>query len=329
MGYLVYGFNLVKKTIKNKLWDIIGFGILSVDDLSLVDSYPEPNSDVRVLQKSRQGGGLTGTALVTASRLGLKCAYAGILGRDEISGWILADLEREGINCEHITRRSDVLPIHSSIIVSRNPPARTIFAYFPDTSVRGLNLDETVLDLLVPQSRLLFVDAQRVESMLYAVKLARKLGIPTVADINVNDHPGIEKLMTEIDHLIVPSKFACEITGKKSPAEAVKSLHRKSYRACTAVTVGENGCWYISRQEPDVVNHQTSFKTQVLDTTGCGDVFHGAYATGMIWGWSVSDCIRLASAAAAIKATKLGGRDGIPDKITVLKFLSKRKSEIA
>jgi sugar/nucleoside kinase (ribokinase family) len=60
-----------------------------------------------------------------------------------------------------------------------------------------------------------------------------------------------------------------------------------------------------------------------LDTTGCGDVFHGAYAAGLARGMDVEDRIRFASAAAALKATKHGGQSGIPKRSTVEKFLGR------
>ena len=61
-------------------WDILGFGIVTVDDFLIVESYPSPDAKTPVLEQTRQGGGLTGTALVAASRLGAKCAYGGVLG---------------------------------------------------------------------------------------------------------------------------------------------------------------------------------------------------------------------------------------------------------
>jgi sugar/nucleoside kinase (ribokinase family) len=239
-------------------WDIFGFGIVAVDDLLTVENYPPPDAKTAVLEKSRQGGGLTGTALVAASRLGAKSAYGGVLGEDELSTWTLAELEREGVDCT---------PLH-------------------------------------------------------AVILAKKLGISTVADIERNEHPKTSKLIDMIDHLILSANFACKFTGVDGPVKAVESLHRRTRRACTAVTVGKEGCWYISAEKEGSIQHHPAFEVQVVDTTGCGDVFHGAYATGIACGWDVSRCIRFASAAAAIKATKAGGRKGIPDRSTVFQFLS-------
>jgi len=299
-------------------WDILGFGIVTVDDFLIVESYPPPDAKIPVLEKTRQGGGLTGTALVAASRLGAKCAYGGILGEDELAEWTLAELEREGIDCTPVIRQPDASIIHAIIIVDKTHHTRNIFFSKAGVAFRPLtSIDAT----LVSQARVLFVDHGGVEGMLHAVTLAKELGIPTVADIERDEHPQAGELIAQIDHLILSASFACSFTGKDDPASAVESLHRSTQRACTAVTVGEEGCWYISAEEEGNIQHHPAFEVQVVDTTGCGDVFHGAYAAGIAYGWDVSFCIRFASAAAAIKATKAGGRAGIPDRSTVCQFL--------
>ena len=71
-------------------FDVLGLGCAAVDDLLYVDVYPKTaDVKVRVRRRERQCGGLTATALVAAARLGSRCAYAGILGGDENSQFIL------------------------------------------------------------------------------------------------------------------------------------------------------------------------------------------------------------------------------------------------
>ena len=309
----------IGETMKNAhRWDILGFGIVTVDDFLIVESYPSPDAKTPVLEQTRQGGGLTGTALVAASRLGAKCAYGGVLGEDELSEWTLSELEHEGIDCASVIRQPDASLIHAIIVVDRTHHTRNIF--FSEAGVEfrpPTSIDAT----LVSQAKVLFVDHGEIESALHAVVLARKLGIPTVADIERNKHPQTSELIAQIDHLILSMGFACEYTGTDSPAKAVESLHKSTQRSCTAVTAGKEGCWYISAEKEGYIQHQSAFEVDVVDTTGCGDVFHGAYAAGIAWGWDASRCVRFAAATAAIKATKAGGRAGIPDRATVCQFL--------
>jgi sugar/nucleoside kinase (ribokinase family) len=72
------------------------------------------------------------------------------------------------------------------------------------------------------------------------------------------------------------------------------------------------------------VAHQPAFPVAVVDTTGCGDVFHGAYAAGLVRGLGVMERVRLAAAAAALKATRPGGQAGAPTLAEVEQFLNPR-----
>jgi sulfofructose kinase len=125
--------------------------------------------------------------------------------------------------------------------------------------------------------------------------------------------------MLYVDHLIIPLRLAREVTGCIDPEEAVKELAR-SGRACTAATDGSRGCWFTAGNG-DVV-HQPSFPVEVVDTTGCGDVFHGAYAAAIVRGMPPDEAIQYAAAVAAVKATHRGGQVGIPDRVAVEKFLA-------
>lgn len=296
------------------VWDIIGFGIVAVDDVLVVENYPPPDSKVPVLEKSRHGGGLTGTALVAASRLGAKCAYGGVVGESELSTWTLTELNREGIDCSPVIIIPNSQPYHAIIIVDKTHHTRNIFFSSEGVMPRPI---ESIDENLIKKSKVIFIDQLGIDSMLKTALIAKELGIPTVADIERDEHPKTRELINDIDHLILSTSFAGKLTGSADPFKQVEILHKGTNRSCTAVTAGVRGCWYISSDQPGKVQHQPAFKVKVVDTTGCGDVFHGAYAACVAWKWQVSECIRFASATAAIKATKTGGRAGIPNKDAV------------
>ena len=114
----------------DKQWDVLGFGAVTVDDLIYVDRFPMPDTKVAVVDKQRQGGGLVGTALVAAARLGARTAYAGVLGDDDLSAYTIAEFNREGVDCSAILHRPQARPIHSMIIVDRANGQRSIMASF-------------------------------------------------------------------------------------------------------------------------------------------------------------------------------------------------------
>ena len=287
-------------------YDIVGLGCAAVDDLLYVPVYPPPDSKLQIRRSERQGGGLTATALVAAAKLGAKCAYAGVLGDDELSEFVKQRLTRDGVDVSHVRLRPGARPIHSFIIVDESTQARNIF--YDLEGVYGAEPgwpDETI----IRSAGALFVDHFGVEGMCWAARIARAAGVPVVADLERGEMPGFSELLALVDHLIVSRAFGEKLTGTAHPMAAAIQLWRQD-RHCVVVTAGEAGCWYTA--DGKGVRHQPAFAVQAVDTTGCGDVFHGAYASALVRGISLPDTVRFASAAAAIKATRRGGQDGAP-----------------
>ncbi len=296
--------------------DILGLGVVTVDDLLYVAHYPQPDTKLPVQARRRQGGGLTATALVAAARLGASTAYAAVLGDDELSRFTLQELEREGVDCSPVRRLAGARPYHSLIIVDQSSGQRTIL-YSDEGVVRYR--PEDVSEALLADCRVLLVDNREVLAALRAVEIAQALGIPVVADIEPELEPEAPELMRQVDHLIISLKFAMQVTGETRPEQIIAAL-MTGRRACCVITAGERGGWYAEKGQP--VRHFPAFPVQAVDTTGCGDVVHGAYAACLAQGQNIPAAIRLASAAAALKATQPGGRSGIPTRAAVERFLS-------
>ena len=299
----------------NPRWDILGFGAVAVDDLLYVDHYPPPNSKIRIKERRREGGGLTGTALVAAARLGAKVAYGGVLGHDELSRFTIQELEREGVDCSSILHRDKAQPFYSTIIVVQPTAQRTVLS--DAGGVHQIQPGE-ISDELIASCRMLFVDHTVVEGGLHAVELAHRRNIPITGDFEAERHPRVYELMDQIDHLMIGVNFARQVTGESNPQEMVRALSNPD-RTCCVVTAGERGCWYSERGGE--VRHFPAFRVQAVDTTGCGDVFHGAYAACIAQEESVNRAIQIATAAAGIKATRSGGRSGIPNRAAIDLFL--------
>jgi ribokinase len=164
------------------------------------------------------------------------------------------------------------------------------------------------------------VDHLGVPGIIRAARLARRAGIPVVADIESDRDPQIHQLLALTDHLILSRGFATALTGAKSPELAVRKLARPD-RQVAAVTCGDQGCWYLARGW-SLPKYQPAFRVKAVDTTGCGDVFHGAYAFALVRGMALEERIRFASATAALKATRPGGQAGIPPLAAVRRFLN-------
>lgn len=287
-------------------YDILGFGAVAVDDLLYLDAFPEPGSKVQVREARREGGGLAGTALVAAARLGARTAYAGVMGDDDLSRFSLAELERAGVDCSLVLRRPDARPHHSVILVDRATGSRTVLS-----SRAGVvpPPPELASAEVIAACRVLLVDHTVAAFALAAVPLARRLGIPVVADLE-RVTPEVSALLPLVDHLVVGERFAAQVTGEAEPAAMARRLLIPG-RAAVVVTAGERGCWYAG---PDgAVCHRPALRVEAVDTTGCGDVFHGAYAAMLARGAPLARAVAVATVTAGLKATQPGGRSGISD----------------
>lgn len=302
--------------------DILGLGAVAVDDLVYLEEYPRPDSKVRVVRRERHAGGLTGTALVAAARMGRRCAYAGVLGDDELSRFIVERLAAEGIDTAPTVRRAEARPFHSTILVDTGSQTRTILS---DAS-GVVGADPAVPPALVASARALFVDHVGLAGMVRAARIAREAGIPVVADFERRHGAPFDELVALVDHLVVPLEFAREATGVRDAAAAVRALWDER-RSAVVVTDGAAGSWYASRERPGRVFHQPAFRVTTVDTNGCGDVFHGCYAALLCEGATVETRVRFAAAVAAMKATRRGGQQGIPSRGEAERFVAERSAE--
>jgi sulfofructose kinase len=299
--------------------DILGLGGVAVDDLLFVDRYPPADAKTVVARRERHCGGLTATALVAAARLGAGCAYAGVLGTDALSDFAIQVMAREGIDLAHLRREANARPLYSTIIIDQVRLTRNVFVDL--AGVVGAALDWPPPEV-VQACRVLFVDSIGPAGMLRAARLARAAGIPIVGDIEATGQQ-LTPLIGEVDHLILSWEFARKFTGAATPENAARALWG-AQRQAVVITDGDDGCWTLAAEDAGQVVHQPAFRVAVVDTTGCGDVFHGAYAAGLVRGLAVGQRVQLAAAAAALKATRPGGQAGAPTLAEVEQFLNPR-----
>ncbi len=301
-----------------KPFDVLGLGCTAVDDILYVPEYPPADGKVEVRLRERHCGGLCATALVAAARLGARCAYAGTLGDDEGSQFVRATLAREGIDLTHLNSSTAAGPIRSTIVVDETRRTRNIF--FDIAGGWGAHPQRPSREVIL-SSRVLMVDRYGLPGMIRAATIARAGGIPVVGDFETIGAPPFHQLLALVDHLIVSRTFAGRLTGARSPRAAAAKLRRPD-RQVVVVTDGARGCWFTdgARTAPQ---HFPAFPVKACDTTGCGDVFHGAYAWALAQSWPMEQRLATAAAAAAIKATRHGGQSGIPGGLELQRFLRK------
>ena len=298
-------------------FDVLGLGAVALDEFLYVDAYPAPDTKVRARESRVQCGGLTGNALVTAARMGARCAYAGRLGTSAAAKAIEEGFAGEGVDTRHASRRAEDGVVTSTIIVGTEGNTRNVFSR--RNGITGARESEPSADV-VESARVLFLDHHAGPGGVRAGRIAAAAGIPIVADFERQDAPCLDELLELTGHLIVPAHFACAITGASSPSDAILQL-ATSAREVTVVTNGAEGFWWVEKGGQP--NHVPAFVVEVADTACCGDVFHGAYAAALAEGVPLRARLRFASAAAALKATRIGGQQSIPRRGEVDAFLER------
>jgi sulfofructose kinase len=284
-------------------FDAVGLGTATVDYVGLVPHFPEPDDKLPMLEFVRDGGGLVATALVTLARLGCRTRYVGKLGEDDFSAFILQGLEREGIDTRAVVRRPEVRGRFAFIMVETATGLRTILH-----SGHGLALfepDEMDREAILA-GRVLLLDSSDAGASHIAAGWARATGIPVIFDGD-KYRPEARDLPALCSHPIVSQRYAAAYTGAADPSRAARAMAADLGRL-VIVTAGQAGAYAAG---PGIELHQPAFPISVKDTTGAGDVFHGAFAYTLLQGWDLPRQLRFAAAAAALKCRGLGGRRAI------------------
>jgi sugar/nucleoside kinase (ribokinase family) len=295
-----------------KHFDITSFGICAVDFLGLVEKYPEPGEKIPMQVFSKQGGGLAGTALTAAARLGAKTAYIGKFGNDEYSRFLLDEFQKDGVDVSHVIFEDGAQPPVSFIHVEKGTGERRIARYWQEFDLKPEELNRAVIQ----NSRILFLEHHFVAAGIAAAKWIKDAGGIIVIDAE-RRVPKFEEILQLADYIIVSQHFACQQTGTGNPEKAAHLVHEK-YGGVVVATAGEAGA--LCRTAEGVF-YQPAFQVNVVDTTGAGDVFHGAFMVGLIENWPLPKILEFSAAVTAMKCRGLGGREMIPSQDETMEFL--------
>jgi ribokinase len=297
--------------------NVTGLGQCALDNLFIIDSFPASDTKKEVMEWTVEGGGPVATALAAISRLGVSCKFFGITGDDEAGNKIAKSLIAENIDIKGLLKRSQSDSQVAFISVEQSTGKRTIFWKRP--SAGPLMPDELPNDFL-DGSDFLLLDGLMTEASLFAAERARGMSIPVMLDAG-RLHSGMTKLASMCDYVVASEEFAREYAGDSTSFSAEHALVKmKPFGAKAAtVTLGSRGSVTDCGDE---VFHVPAFNVNAVDTTGAGDVFHGGYIYGLLQHWDIKRVVRFASAFAALKCRKLGGRAGIPGLEEVEAFIA-------
>ncbi len=288
-------------------------GITVQDRIYSLRNLPDGGGKYQSHHYMEAGGGPAATAAVAIARLGIDVDFIGRVGDDSCGNTLLKELQRWGVSTEFCRQYPNARSSQSAILVDQH--GERIIVNYPspdlDNDAKWLeSIDFTRYDIVL-------ADVRWQEGALMSFKLARAAGVMTLLDADITPQD-ITPLVALADHTAFSTPGLKKMTGEDNVEQGLR-LAAKHTDGQVYVTLGGEGSLWLENGRQ---HQQPAFSVDVVDTTGAGDVFHGAMAVALAEKMPTAQAIRFASAVAAMKCTQAGGRAGIPEREQTESFLS-------
>lgn len=281
---------------------VLGVGYCTLDQISVVERLADVDATVEMSKFSVQGGGTAATAVTLLSRWGVETSFVGKVGNDERGRKIERTLSNEGVDTGGVVHQAGAISQLSFIILEANSGRKT--TYYTPGSVSELGSNEVGPELLDGVSVLL-VDGVYPAAQSALMRAARTLKIPVVLKTGGRSSKAAE-LVEFCDYLITTERFASRLTGMGQLPELCEALLKRGPHT-VVVTLGDEGC-VAKRRGEETILRESAFEVEVVDDTGSGAVFLGAFVYGILQGWELGKKVAVANVAAGLSCKDIGAR---------------------
>lgn len=288
----------------SKSFDVVGVGLNATDSLLIVPQFPAYGGKAPFVKEILSPGGQVASAMVTCSRLGLATKYIGAVG-DDARGRIQLDSLREArIDISHVQQRENCPNQSAYIIIDQSTGERTILWQRPDC----LRISpEQITPEQITCAKLLHIDGHDTPAVEHAARIARKNGIPVTVDVDTI-YRGFDRVLPYVDYLIASTNFPVQWTSLTDPFQALELIQKEYGMTVAAMTLGSHGALALTAGK---FHYSPAFVVNCKDTTGAGDIFHGAFCYAMVKNYSIDEAMEFANAMAALNCKALGAQGGI------------------
>ena len=299
--------------------EIICIGNTSYDITAYIDGYPEENNKYMTHEFNECTGGPAANASCLIAKWGEKSVIVSLIGTDVYSRISEETLRNMGVDTSNLIMDPEIKSAISLITVNRKNGSRTL--------INRNKLDQIKNPSSVPLEKykpaVLLFDGYELDTSERAMEIFPEA--ESVLDAG-SLRKATEKLARKVDYLVCSEKFACSFTGIKDLHSSgnYEIAYKELEKLCPnkiIITIGEKGMIYKKNNEIAVM---PSFQVNAVDTTGAGDIFHGAFAYGLMKKMALEDILKLSSAAAALSATRKGGMTSIPELDEVKSFIASK-----
>ena len=287
-----------------KAFDVVGVGLNATDTMLVVPHFPAYGGKVPFLSETYSPGGQVASAMVVCAKLGLRAKYIGTIGDDERGRIQMESLLGSGINLDHVQQRRNCPNQSAYIIIDQSTGERTVFWSRPDC------LRITPAEISTEQvscASLLHIDGHDTPAVEHAARIAHANGIPVTVDVDTI-YPGFDRVLPLVDYLIASSEFPARWTRIEDPFDALAAIQEQHGMPVAAMTLGAHGA--LARAEGRYF-YSPGFVVDCVDTTGAGDVFHGAFCYSVLQKMPLAAALEFSNAMAALNCTSTGARGHI------------------
>jgi sulfofructose kinase len=297
-------------------FDVVGVGLNATDTLLLVPHFPAYAGKAPFHDEIVSPGGQVASAMVTCASLGLKTKYIGTVGDDERGRIQLESLRHSGIDLEHVQIRQGCANQSAYIIIDRATGERTVL-WRRDDCLR-ISPSEIAPEQITC-ARLLHIDGHDTAAVEHAARIARSANIPVTVDVDTIYH-GFDRVLPHVDYLIASSEFPIQWTNESDPFRALEMIQHEYKMRVAAMTLGAHGSLAL---EAGKFFYSPAFVVNCVDTTGAGDIFHGAFCYAVLQRMPLREALDFSNAMAALNCTALGARGGIRSRAEAIALMAR------
>ena len=301
---------------------IIGVGCIAFDQI-LATNAKWKDEKGKIVRREFRFGGNVRNSLVAVASLGVKAAYVGTMSGEEKWKSALDDFKDNGVSTEFVDFSDKSHPAEATIVITGDGER---FIVYDDTPLHHLGLpSKEKIEKAVAGADLLLVDAGICPpGTLDVIKRCAYLKIPIILDAEqfFVKKEIIQEMITLSTDLILPLNFARLVSGKEEVSEVINSFCNDS-KNLVVITEGAKGC-YFREKGSSITQHMSAYEINAVDTNGTGDIFHGAYAYGLLNGMKTIENLEFASAAAASVASLPHGSVRKPSLSVIKEFISSK-----
>ena len=296
--------------------NIICVGHAAWDRVYRIENFPEKPTKLRALEYLESGGGVAANTAATIARLGGTTELWSRVGNDLIGQKIRNSLKQAGVDIRYVETFDEGRSSSAAVIVDRK--GERIVIGMQDS---GMPTGNSWLPIeRISSAALVLADLKWMEAVRTIFARARQLNVPTVLDADVGNRTALTEILSLTDFAIFSEEaLANYLPELELQARLDRIMLFGPHHA--GVTLGNRG--YMWRDKFGG-GRCPAFAVDVIDTTGAGDAFHGAFALALTERRPVNECARFAAAVAALKCMSLGSRAGLPSRAEVNAFLDQR-----